>query len=308
MSQEPKSTNLKLNKKTIPSLLKKYKSGEKISMVTAYDATLARIVDDSDMDMILVGDSLGMVIQGQKNTLDVSIEDMIYHTRAVSRAVQSSHIMADMPFLSYQVSHEEAVDNAGQLLKAGAESVKIEGGEEMGDLVWYLKKIGIPVMGHIGLRPQQIHNMGGYKTQGKSKEEAEEILSDAIAFEDAGAFGLLLEGIPLELAQKITEKVNIPTIGIGSGPHCSGQVLVIYDLLGADPSFKPRFVKSYANLYSMASKALRSYISDVKKGNFPEEGHSVKRKLHLVEKDEAKNEKAIVRTLKKKKSSKKTKK
>jgi 3-methyl-2-oxobutanoate hydroxymethyltransferase len=184
-----------------------------------------------------------------------------------------------MPFMSYQVSHEDAVLNAGRLIKAGATSIKIEGGEEMTDLIWYLNKIGIPVMGHIGLKPQSINIMGGYKIQGKTKKDADLIVRDAELLEEAGAYSLLLEGIPLEVAKRITEAVDIPTIGIGSGPHCSGQVLVFYDLIGADPNFTPRFVKKYANFHEMATNACKQYIKEVKKGEFPDEKHSVYRNL-----------------------------
>lgn len=266
-------------KMTINCLRDLYNRNQKITMVTAYDYTLARMVDDAGVDVVLVGDSLGMVVQGQPNTLPVNIDDMVYHTTCVARAVRKAHLMVDLPFMSYQVSHEDAVHNAGRLLKAGAESVKIEGGEEMCDLVWYLNRIGIPVMGHVGLKPQTIHTMGGYKIQGKSKADADMILSDAKSMEEAGAFGLLLEGIPLEFAREITESVAIPTIGISSGPHCSGQVLVIYDLLGANPDFKPRFVRSYMNLHDEVSKAVNAYIEDVRSGSFPTEKESVHRNL-----------------------------
>ena len=273
---------------TVPKLLKMRQNGEKITMITAYDYTMASLVDEAGVDMILIGDSLGMVIQGCKDTLTVSIDELVYHTKCVAGGVSRAHIMADMPFLSYQVSHEEGVRNAGLLLKAGAESVKIEGGEEMADLVWYMNKIGIPVMAHIGLKPQSIHTMGGYKVQGKTKRDAEIILDDAKIMEEAGAFSLLLEGIPLEVAEQITQSVQIPTIGIGSGPHCSGQVLVVYDILGANPDFKPRFVKRYADLHTITQKAFSEYIQDVKSGAFPAEEHSVHRDLVAVKVEEKK--------------------
>lgn len=276
MSKKIKTAETRVTIKRIQEL---YHLDEKISMVTAYDYTTARIVDESPVDMVLVGDSLGMVIQGHKNTLPVDIEHMVYHTKCVAAGVQRAHIMSDLPFLSYQISHEDAVKNAGALLKAGAQSVKIEGGEEMSDLVWYLNRIGIPVMGHVGLKPQSIHRMGGYKIQGKSKADAEEIINDAKSLEDAGAFALLLEGIPLEVAKELTESVNIPTIGIGSGPYCSGQVLVINDILGADESFKPRFVRQYMNFFAEAKSALQNYVTDVKSSAFPSEQESVHRNL-----------------------------
>lgn len=281
MSQQIKKSAEKL---TVPKLQQMYRNGEKITMLTAYDFTMASLVDEAGIDMILVGDSLGMVIQGHKDTLPVSNDDLIYHTKCVARGVKRGHVMADMPFLSYQISQEEAVRNAGLLLKAGAESVKLEGGEEMADLVWYMNKIGIPVMAHIGLKPQSVHTMGGYKIQGKSKRAAEIILEDAKVMEEAGAFSLLLEGIPMEVAHQVTESVDIPTIGIGSGPKCSGQVLVCYDLLGANPNFKPRFVKQYANLHSITQKAFCDYIKDVKKGSFPGEEHSYHRNLVAIKK------------------------
>ncbi len=270
------------DKITIPRIQRMYKTGEKITMLTAYDFTMASLVDEAGVDMVLVGDSLGMVIQGHTTTLPVNIEDMIYHTQCVARGATRAHIMADMPFMSYQVSHDEAVRNAGELIKVGAESVKIEGGEEMGDLVWYLNKIGIPVMAHIGLKPQSIHTMGGYKVQGKLSGQAEQIITDAEVLEEAGAFALLLEGIPMEVAQKITETVSIPTIGIGSGPQCSGQVLVVYDVLGANPDFKPKFVKKYADFHEFSQKAFEGYIRDVRAGSFPKEEHCVRRDLKLV--------------------------
>src|SRR3989338_2830582 len=273
---------------TVPKLLKMRQNGEKITMITAYDYTMASLVDEAGVDMILIGDSLGMVIQGCKDTLTVSIDELVYHTKGVAGGVSRAHIMADMPFLSYQVSHEEGVRNAGLLLKAGAESVKIEGGEEMADLVWFQTDIGIPVMAHIGLKPQSIHTMGGYKVQGKTKRDAEIILDDAKIMEEAGAFSLLLEGIPLEVAEQNTQSVQIPTIGIGSGPHCSGQVLVVYDILGANPDFKPRFVKRYADLHAITQKAFSEYIQDVKSGAFPAEEHSVHRDLVAVKVEEKK--------------------
>lgn len=274
---------------TVPKLMKMRQAGEKITMITAYDATMAKLVDEAGVDIVLVGDSLGMVIQGHKDTLKVSIDELVYHTRCVVSGVQRAHIMADMPFLSYQVSYEEGVENAGRLLKAGAESVKIEAGEEMADFVWYLNKIGIPVMAHIGLKPQSIHTMGGYKVQGKTRREAEIILDDAKIMEESGAFSLLLEGIPLEVAEQITRSVQIPTIGIGSGPHCNGQVLVCYDILGADPNFRPRFVKRYADFHAVAQQAFSEYIADVRGGAFPAEEHSVHRDLVAVKSEEKKN-------------------
>lgn len=271
------------NKKvTLPSLKSLYHNDEKITMITAYDYTMARIIDHAGADIILVGDSLGMVVQGHKHTLPVDIEHLIYHTQCVAKGVERAHILADMPFLSYQVSHEEAVRNAGRLLKAGAESIKIEASEEFSDLVWYMNRIGIPVMAHIGLKPQSYHTMGGNRVQGKTKAQSDEIFNDAKAFEEAGAYALLLEGIPLELAKEITESVEIPTIGIGSGPHCSGQVLVNYDILGANPDFEPRFVRKYMDFYGEAKHAFERFIGDVQCGHFPDEDESVHRNLVTV--------------------------
>lgn len=280
MSTTPPSTQKRISEKvTINDLRSLKHRNEKITMVTAYDYTMARLVDSAEVDIVLVGDSLGMVIQGEQSTLPVDLEHVIYHTRCVAKGIKHAHIMADMPFMSYQHNHEEAVKNAGLLLKAGAESVKLEGGEEMADLVWYMNKVGIPVMGHIGLKPQSIHTMGGYKVQGKSKFDADGIFNDAQTLEDAGAFALLLEGMPAELAAEITASVDIPTIGIGSGRDVGGQVLVIYDLLGANPDFKPRFVRQYANLHDTVQKAVKSYMHDVRNGSFPSEAESVHRNL-----------------------------
>ena len=262
---------------------------EKIVAVTAYDYTMARMMDAGGVDIILVGDSLGMVVQGHETTLPVDFEDILYHTQCVAKAVKRAHIMADMPFLSYQVSHEEAVRNAGLLIKAGAGSVKFEGGEEIGDLVWYLNQIGVPVVAHIGLKPQCVHTMGGYKIQGRSKAEADTIINDALTLEEAGASMLLLEGIPMEVAKEITETVQIPTLGIGSGPQCKGQILVSYDLLGSNPDFKPRFVRQYLNLYEDVTNAVGRYVDDVRSSSFPNEAESFHR--NLVEVKPTKKEK-----------------
>lgn len=279
MTQQTKTTAEKI---TIPKLVKKYRDREKLTMITAYDYTMAGLVDEAGVDMVLIGDSLGMVIQGRANTLKVGIDEVVYHTKCVARGVRRAHVMADMPFMSYQSGFDEAVKNAGALIKAGAESVKIEGGEAMAKLVSYLSKIGVPVMAHVGLMPQSIHAMGGYKIQGKHKKEADSILRDAKAVEEAGAFSLLIEGVPLEVAQQITSNANIPTIGIGSGPHCDGQVLVCYDLLGTNPNFSPRFVKKYANFHGLAQKAFGEFIAEVKSGEFPAKEHSYERNLVAV--------------------------
>lgn len=249
-------------------------------MLTAYDATFAKLLDRAGVEMILVGDSLGMVIQGHDNTLPVTIEDIIYHTKAVRRGTKRAHLVADMPFMSYQASVSDAVKNTGRVLKeGGANSVKLEGGLELTKTVEALVAVGIPVMAHIGLKPQSINQMGGYKIQGRNLNQQGLLLEEAAAFEKAGAYALLLEGIAMETAGKITESVSIPTIGISSGPCCDGQVLVIYDLLGMDNDFNPRFLKKYASLGDTISTAVGQYINDVKTGSFPTENHAFHRQL-----------------------------
>jgi 3-methyl-2-oxobutanoate hydroxymethyltransferase len=257
-------------KVTIQSLQQMKFQGEKIAMLTAYDATFARILDGAGVDALLVGDSLGMVIQGRENTLSVTLEEMIYHCRAVSRGASRAHLVGDLPFLSYQISIEEAVRSAGRLIKEGrVEAVKLEGGEEFADTVSAINRAGIPVMGHLGLTPQAIHKLGGFKVQGRDEEQAAKILSDARALEAAGCYAVVLEGIPGSLARRVTQAVSIPTIGIGAGIHCDGQVLVCYDLLGMDEFFKPKFVKRYDTLHARVSEAVRAFIGDVKERGFP---------------------------------------
>ncbi len=264
-----------MSKITIQDFLKKKAQGAKITMLTAYDYPFAKIVDEAGIDAILVGDSLGMVVQGLDNTLPVTMDEMIYHTRLVSRAVDNAIILGDMPFMSYQASAEEAVRNAGRFLKeGGASAVKLEGGKEVCDRIGAMTKADIPVMAHIGLTPQSIHRMGGYKVQGKSEEAGKRLLEEAHAVEDAGAFSLLLEAIPMDLARRITSELAIPTIGIGAGPHCDGQCLVLHDVLGMFERFTPRFVKRYANLKEDALKAVRAYKSEIEAGIFPSEGES----------------------------------
>ncbi len=260
---------------TIPTLLKKKKQGQKISMLTAYDYTFARLADQAGIDVVLVGDSLGMVVQGRKNTLGVTLDHMIYHSHCVSRGLGSAHLVCDMPFMSYQASIDEAVKNCGKVLKQGkAEAVKVEGGEEIAPTVKRLTDLGIPVMGHVGLKPMHVHLMGGYKIQGREPQSEKQILKDAKALEKAGAYAIVLEGIPALLAEKITRSLKIPTIGIGSGKHCDGQVLVIYDLLGAYQDLKPKFVRRYANLAELGTNAIRNYIQDLENGNFPSDEES----------------------------------
>jgi 3-methyl-2-oxobutanoate hydroxymethyltransferase len=259
---------------TIPDFRKCKAEGRKISVVTAYDALFARIVEDAGIDVILVGDSLGVVVQGNKDTLSVTMEDMLYHTRLVAGAAQRSLVIGDMPFLSYQVSVEEAIRNAGRFLQAGAAAVKLEGGEAVVDRVKAMTRAGIPVMSHLGMTPQSVHRYGGYKVQGKEVEQAKVMLAEAQALEAAGAFALVLEAIPAELAGTITRALAIPTIGIGAGPHCDGQVLVLYDLLGLFEEFVPKFVKPYAHLRTDAVQALRRYKEEVEQGKFPTDSES----------------------------------
>ena len=252
---------------TLPDLLKKSAAGAKLAMVTAYDAAFARIFDAAGIDMILVGDSLGMVMQGHENTLPVTLDEVLYHTQCVTRVVQRAHVTAEMPFMSYQASKEQALINAGRLIKEGkAQAVKMEGGGELAETVHAMVKAGIPVMGHIGLKPQQIHHLGGYKIQGKNFSEAQNLLNDAKVLEEAGVFAMVLEGIAQETVKQITGLLKIPAIGIASGSDCSGQVLVMHDLLGMNPDFRPRHAKVYVDLFEIVSEALHQYIDDVKNG------------------------------------------
>ena len=258
-----------------PEVRKMKQRGEKITALTAYDYSFARILDEAGVDILLVGDSLGSVIQGHGTTLPVTMEDMLYHTRAVARGRKRALVVADMPFLSFQVSIEEAKRNAGRLVQeAGAEAVKFEGGVEMLETIEAIVQIGIPVMGHVGLTPQSIHRFGGYRVQGKEREQKEKILHDALAVEEAGAFSVVLEGMPLDLAQEITRRLEIPTIGIGAGVHCDGQVLVVHDMLGLFDIYTPKFVKRYAELQAVMSDAVKSFITEVREGKFPDEEHS----------------------------------
>jgi len=249
--------------------------GEKITMLTAYDYPTARILDSCGVDILLVGDSVGNVILGEANTLPVSIEDMIHHTKAVAKASVNSLVVIDMPFMSYQISLEDAKRNAGRMIKeSGAEAVKLEGGVNMEDTIRAITDIDIPVMAHIGLTPQSIHKMGGYRVQGKEDKHREKLLADALAVERAGAFSVVLEAIPSNLAEEITERLKIPTIGIGAGVKCDGQVLVINDLLGLSGDFRPKFVKKYVSLEDIISKAVREYVSEVRSKAFPGDEHS----------------------------------
>ncbi len=259
-----------LKKFRVTDLAEKKSRGEKITMLTAYDATMARLLDRAGIDVLLVGDSLGMVIMGHDTTLPVTLEAMIHHTRAVANGARRALVVADMPFLTYQVSVSEAVRNAGRLVQeGGAKAVKIEGGTAVADAVRRLVDIGIPVMGHVGLTPQSVHKLGGYRAIGKTKPEADRVIEDARALEQAGAFSVVLESVPAEVAAAITRELKIPTIGIGAGPHCDGQVLVSYDALGLFDEFVPSFVKKYADLAPVIVEAAKEYISDVESGRFP---------------------------------------
>ncbi|MBN1363925.1 MAG: 3-methyl-2-oxobutanoate hydroxymethyltransferase [Syntrophaceae bacterium] len=271
------STQNKITRKTTADIKKMKVSGEKITVLTAYDYAMSSILDECNIDIILVGDSLGNVVLGYDTTLPVTMEDMLHHTKAVSRAAKNALIVADMPFLSYQVSTKEAFSNAGRFLKeADAQAIKLEGGRDFAEIVRKITSSGIPVMAHLGLTPQSIHQIGGYKVQGKKDEDAHRIIEDAKILEQAGAFSIVLECVPEALASEVTKSISIPTIGIGAGVHCDGQVLVINDLLGMSERFTPKFVKKYANLNSEIKKAVKNYIGEVKNGNFPDSEHSFK--------------------------------
>jgi 3-methyl-2-oxobutanoate hydroxymethyltransferase len=262
---------------TIHDFLNRKKEGKKITMLTAYDYPFAQIVDEAGIDAVLVGDSLGMVVQGLENTLPVTMDEMIYHTKMVTRAVKNAMVIGDMPFMSYQTGTSDAVRNAGRFLKeAGASAVKLEGGAEAAEQIRAMSKADIPVMAHIGLTPQSIHRMGGYKVQGKSDEAARRLIEEAHIVEDAGAFSLLMEALPMELAQTITEELTIPTIGIGAGPHCDGQILVLHDVIGLFERFLPKFAKQYTNLKAEALTAITTYRDEIEKGVFPSEKESFK--------------------------------
>jgi 3-methyl-2-oxobutanoate hydroxymethyltransferase len=258
------------DKVTIQSLRKQKQAGQRITMLTCYDATFARLLDATGVDILLVGDSLGMVIQGHGTTLPVTLDEMIYHCRAVARVTRRAQVVGDMPFMSYQASIEDGLRSAGRMVKeGGCEGVKLEGGAQHAELVSRLVASGIPVMGHIGLTPQSVHQMGGFKVQGKGHGAAQRLVDDAKALEQAGAYSIVLEGMPMEVAREVTRAVSVPTIGIGAGPDCDGQVLVIYDLLGMDDAFKPRFVRKYENFALRVRTAVSSYVEDVRAGRFP---------------------------------------
>jgi 3-methyl-2-oxobutanoate hydroxymethyltransferase len=259
---------------TVPSLARRVRRGEKLTMLTAYDFTFAQIFDAAEIDILLVGDSLGNVMQGQETTLPVTLDDVVYHTRAVARGARRALVVADMPFGSYQISAEDALRNAVHCLKDGrAQAVKLEGGTTVAGTIERIVAADIPVMGHVGLTPQSIHRMGGHRVQGRNERSRERVLADARAVEASGAFALVIEGVLADLGREITEAARIPTIGIGAGIHCDGQVLVMHDLLGlADGS--PSFAKQYANLGSLAAQAARNFAEEVANAKFPDDEHS----------------------------------
>ena len=260
---------------TVPKIVKMKKTGEKIACLTAYDTIIASLLDRAGMDLILVGDSGAMVFAGHETTLPITVDQMLYHTQAVARGVNRALLVADMPFLSFQVTPEEALRNAGRFLKeGGADGVKIEGGGHMAETFRRLTDVGIPVMGHLGLTPQSIHAFGGYKLQGKEDSQASKLMEDAKIIEQAGGFAVVLEKIPSDLAEKITESIAIPTIGIGAGPHCDGQILVTHDMLGLFEEFKPKFVRRYAELAETIRTAVSNYGKDVKEGKYPSQEES----------------------------------
>ncbi len=261
----------------VDSFIRAKEEKRKISMLTAYDYSMAKLLDESGIDAVLVGDSLGMVMLGYENTLQVTVEDMIHHARAVAKGAKNAMVVVDMPFLSYHISIEESVRNAGRLIKEGqGEAVKLEGGKNIIDKVKAIVKAQIPVMGHLGLTPQSINMFGGYKVQGKAKEAAKEIFEDALMLQEAGAFAIVLECIPEPLAQLITNKLDIPTIGIGAGRYCDGQVLVVQDMLGMYTELTPKFVKKYADLKNVVHCAVSSYKADIQEGRFPSSKHAFK--------------------------------
>lgn len=261
-------------KTTILELLQMKREARKIAVLTAYDYPFARLLDGAGVDVLLVGDSAGVVFGGHENTLPVTMDEMLYHVRSVVRSKPRALVVADMPFMACQSGELEALRNCGRMLKeGGAEAVKIEGGVNMASVIRSITEMDIPVMGHVGLTPQSVHRMGGYRVQGR-KDHAERIIDDAVAVQEAGAFAVVLEGIPAKLAARITETLEIPTIGIGAGPDCSGQVLVIHDILGLCEKYSPKFVKRYADLGPIITEAARQYVSEVKEGIFPAEEHS----------------------------------
>jgi 3-methyl-2-oxobutanoate hydroxymethyltransferase len=267
---------MKMDKVTTLSIAKQKHEGRKITALTAYDAPFAEMMDTAGVDVILVGDSVGMAVLGRSDTLSVTMEEMIHHTRAVSTAVRRAMVVADMPFMSFQVSPEKALENAGRLVKeGGAHAVKLEGGRSMAETIEKIVSAGIPVMGHVGLTPQSVHTLGGYKVQGRKSQSARQVLADARAVQSAGAFSVVIEAVPVDLAQAVTAELEIPTIGIGAGPDCDGQILVLQDMLGISGR-TPRFVKRYADVAGVVRKAFEQYIGEVRQGEFPSAEHTYK--------------------------------
>jgi len=258
------------------------KEGKKITMLTAYDYPMAQLEDRAGIEIILVGDSLGMTVLGYENTIPVTMDEMIHHTKAVTRGAKYALIIGDMPFMSYNTSERDAILNAGRFMKeGGADAVKLEGGASVKDIVRAIVKAGIPVMGHIGLTPQTISMLGGFKVQGKDAQAAQKIIDDALSLEEAGAFSVILESVPAPVSRRVTERLKVPTIGIGAGVHCDGQVLVVHDILGLFDRFTPKFAKRYVNLSELIFKAVESYREEVSKGTFPTDQHS----FHIDEKE-----------------------
>ena len=261
--------------KTVLDLQKMKAGSQRIAMVTAYDATMARLVDAAGVDMILVGDSLGMVVQGGTNTLAVTLDEMIYHGRCVARGVQNAHLTVDLPFMSYQISPQQALASAGRVMKeTGCQSVKLEGGARTAPAIQALVEAGIPVVAHVGLTPQSVHGLGGFRVQGRGKDAADRLIEDALAVQEAGAFCVVLELVPAALATELSARLAIPTIGIGAGVGCDGQVLVCNDLLGLDSRFQPKFVRRFAALEAPIIGAVQAYVEAVRDGSFPAEEHS----------------------------------
>lgn len=272
-------------KNTTTSIMQMKNSGHKISMLTAYDYTTARLLDEAGVNTILVGDSLGNVILGYEDTISVTVEDMIHHSAAVARGAKNALVVTDLPFMSYQTSVYDAVVNAGRLMKEGrAGAVKLEGGKEVCPQIKAIVSAGIPVVAHLGLTPQSINTFGGFKVQGKTEAAAKKLIEDAKAVEEAGAFLLVLECVPAKLAKLVTESINIPTIGIGAGAGCDGQVLVIYDMLGMFSDFKPKFVKHFANAGDVIREAVKTYIAEIDGGTFPAEEHCYKIDDEVIDK------------------------
>ncbi len=272
-------------KNTVQTILNQKKTGDKITMLTAYDYSTAKLIDEAGINSILVGDSLGMVMLGYENTLSVTMDDMVHHTRAVTKGAKNALVVADMPFMSYQTSVYDAVVNAGRLIKeGGAQAVKLEGGAAVAEQIRAITDAGIPVMGHLGMTPQSVNAFGGFKVQGKTEETARKIIEDAKTIEKAGAFSMVLECVPSKLAKLVTDAVSVPTIGIGAGNDCDGQVLVYQDMLGMFPDFTPKFVRKFANVGEVMKTAFGEYIKEVKAGNFPSEEHGFKISDDVIDK------------------------